>query len=128
MIEAEIRPISGLNSSDAASNWKYAEAIGVIELISSILIEALKYEGGLTAPIEPDAEEFSGVISRLYDPIVYVRDYCETNVEVFHASLANRHTSRTRPVRLSEAVASGLRPCAWCGDRFEGPDAYGLAA
>jgi hypothetical protein len=52
------------------------------------------------------------------NPTVYIRNYQETTIAVYHASLQcgrGGNPRRMRPVLLGEALKMGKRPCTSCG-------------
>jgi uncharacterized protein YfaS (alpha-2-macroglobulin family) len=71
------------------------------------------------AEIERSNKKMSEVISWMNDPVVYVRNYAETSVAVYHASLDCGwvNPQRVRKMLLGEAEVAGLHPCSSCGYR-----------
>ncbi len=67
--------------------------------------------------IERSNKEINEIMSWKNDPVVYVRNYSETNLAVyhgwFHCGWVNPR--RVKEMLLGEAQAAGLRPCSSCG-------------
>lgn len=74
--------------------------------------------------IEDSKNELTSILSRRNDPVVYVRNYNETTVYVYHGSLGcGRLPYQYREMLLGDARDGGLQPCYSCGHLASRPTA-----
>jgi hypothetical protein len=68
--------------------------------------------------------ELEKISSRRNDPVVYVRNYSKTTVNVYHRSLeCGRRGWMFKEMLLGDAEDAGLRPCSSCGRATARPTA-----
>jgi hypothetical protein len=74
--------------------------------------------------IEDSEKEQEKILSRRNNPIVYVRSYSKTTVDVYHGSLNCGWRGWTfERMLLGDAEDAGLRPCTSCGRLASPPTA-----
>jgi hypothetical protein len=78
----------------------------------------------LEAEIENSGDELKKILSGRNDPVVDVRNYNETTVDVCHGSSdCGWFPAGSKALLLSEARDAGLRPCVSCGRFASAPAA-----
>jgi hypothetical protein len=107
-----------LTRHDARMRQLDQRAIGIQKNLENLQsnLKALGEERG--AEIESFNRKINEVISMQNDPVVYVRNYGDTNLYVYHGSLENCgwvNPRRVRKMLLGQAKAAGLHPCVSCG-------------
>jgi hypothetical protein len=100
------------------------------QTLENIIINIKKNNKNIREEIERSGQRIREAISWRNDPPVYIRNYNETNLEVFHGSLDCGYVNprRVREMLLGEARSVGLRPCISCGHLASPRGNYDTAA
>ena len=108
---------SALTRHDARMSDLQSREGWIQEKIENSIGNLRSVEASRMKEIERYNQEVEMIISWKNDPVVYIRNYAQTNLRVFHGSLACgwANPGRVREVLLGEARAMGLEPCISCG-------------
>jgi len=106
-----------LSRHDARMSDLHSREISIQERIENSLGNLKSVGESRRKEIERYNQEVERIASWKNDPVVYIRNYAQTNLRVFHGSLACgwANPGRVRGVLLGEARAIGLEPCISCG-------------